>query len=159
MDVIGEGSTSLIKISGQLGYVEKRYKRPHRLRLAPTEKEIHAQISPLLEKAKSPLRTPILLPHLVAYVMEEVKTDRPLWHEEVWSGLSKHIQETLLSSLKTAFKALWAQGYNMRDVEVYLQPDNTLVVLDFGQVTMALPSEEFSLQSAAVVPPEVAKLF
>ncbi len=160
MDAIGEGSTSLIKISEHLGYVEKRYKRSQGSRLAANEKAIHASISHLLEKAKSPLRTPILLPRLVAYIMEEVNTDRPLWHEEVWASLSTDIQESLLTTLRSAFKALWEEGrYHMCDVEVYLQPDNTLVILDFGQVKVGLPSEKFSLQSAAVVPASVAGSF
>lgn len=166
MDVIGEGTTSLIKQSYHAGYVEKRYKRSNNWRLAVTEKAVHARIAYLLERVKSPLRTPKLFdPYDAYYIMEEVSTDRPLWHEEVWEGLDKELQETLLAVLRSAFKGLFAEGYNMRDVEVYLQPDNTLVVLDFGQVTSSSASSassashEFRLQSAAVVPPAVAESF
>jgi hypothetical protein len=154
---IGEGATSVIVPSCYPGYVEKRYK--HGLaRARGEERATHERISGILERARSPLRTPRLFPsHGPSYIMEQVNTDRPLWHEEVWYSLPKELQESLLAILRSAFEALWLERYHMCDVEVYLQPDNTLVMLDFGRVTRASYADTFRLLSAAVVPPAVTK--
>ena len=161
MEAIGEGATSVIRQSEYAGYVEKRYKRSNDRHLAVTEKAIHARIASLLEMAKSPLRTPKLLDlYGTHYIMEEVNTERPLWNPDVWSSLGPELQANLLDVLKGSFKLLWEERYHMRDVEVYLQPDNTLVVLDFGQVKYSCDaSDTFRLQSAAVVPASITESF
>jgi hypothetical protein len=154
METLDEGATSWIKRSEHVGYVIKCYKRAWTHK-GLSEKTIHARISDILEKTQSPLRTPKLFnPCDAYYVMEEINTDRPLWHEDVWASLDKKLQGSFLIIVWSAFKHLWEEKYDMRDVEVYLQPDNTLVVLDFDQVKYAENSSQtFGIHSAAVVPP------
>ena len=162
METLYEGATAFIKQSEYAGYVQKVYKRSRQWDLVVTEKGIHARISDILQKAKIPLRTPKLLdPHGCEYIMERVNTDHPLWDEEVWDSLDKKQQAHFLAILHAAFQCLWERGrYNLRDVEVYLQPDDTLMMLDFGQVNVASESpDQLGLQSAAVVPASIAAIF
>lgn len=162
METLDEGATAFIKQSEYAGYVQKLYKRSRHWDLAVAEKAVHARISDILQKAHIPLRTPKLLdPQGPDYIMERVNTDHPLWDQEVWDSLDKKQQVDFLDIIRSAFKCLWErERYNLRDVEVYLQPDDTLVMLDFGQVNVASdPSDQLGLQSAAVVPASVAEIF
>lgn len=153
METLDEGATAWIKRSEHAGYVMKCYKGAWRHK-SLGEKANHARISEILKKTQSALRTPKLLnPCDAHYIMEEVNTDRPLWHDDVWASLDKKLQGSFLTILWSAFKHLWEEKYDMRDVEVYVQPDNSLVVLDFGQVRYAENSSQtFDIHSAAVVP-------
>jgi hypothetical protein len=136
-----EGSTANIVACEEGTWVEKRYKRGKRGAMEH-ERRIHGGIQYCLEQEA--LRVPLLHCEPTRYIMERVDVSKPLWEAEV---SDQHIEV-----LATGLLCLWRNGYELRDVEVYLQPDGSLCMLDFGQVTQSRePSTK--LLSAAIVPP------
>lgn len=89
------------------------------------------------------LRVPRLSSSKTSYIMERIDVSRPLWEAEVRDEQTEALVRGLL--------CLWRKGYEMRDVEVYIQPDGSLCMLDFGQVTTS-PDASTKLLSAAIVP-------
>jgi hypothetical protein len=140
-----EGATSYI-IEAEEGYVIKRYRRGKK---NPVERETHARVAALMP-TDLPIRAPKLLPHPTEYIMERVDTTRPLWEQEVWDSLDAAHQDLFLKTVQTTLLRFAEHSLVMRDVEVYVQPDNTLVMLDFGQVYSG--HAEPLLQSAAIIP-------
>jgi len=130
-------------------WVEKRYRKGISNELKTHEREMHRNMLSLLQK--SDLKVP-LLAYTSTLVMQEVDVSRPLWETEV---SDKHID-----ILAEALSLLQKEGYEMRDVEVYLQPDGSLCMLDFGQVVnkpSSLTDRSPSLHSASVVPSSEVK--
>lgn len=154
-------------------WVEKRYKRHINRGAMAHEQRMHGDIQYLLEQealrvpvprpsdpvphvfpldkwllAPSPaparaLRVPQLNSSKTSYIMERIDVSRPLWEAEV--------SDEQIEVLATGLLCLWRKGYEMRDVEVYIQPDGSLCMLDFGQVTTS-PEPSTRLLSAAIVP-------
>jgi len=131
-------------------WVEKRYRRgvshDHKTR----ERELHRDMITLLQHTA--LKVP-LLAYTSTLVMEEVDVSRPLWETKV--------SDAHIDILAEALSLLQKEGYEMRDVEVYIQPDGSLCMLDFGQVVKK-PSARTdrlipSLRSASVVPSSEVK--
>jgi hypothetical protein len=153
METLSEGSTAPVTVyesEGLLGLivgprVAKRYKRHVSKADRDREREMHTNVVYLLRDCA--LKAPMLEYTREALVMERVDISRPLWEEKEVSD--QHI-EVLVEGLVT----LQYAGYEMRDVEVYIQPDGSLCMLDFGQVTkMPYPLHATpKLLSAAVVP-------
>ena len=153
-----EGSTATIVARGKdycWGYtkknpeewVEKCYKRGSQGTL-DHERLMHGNIEYLLEGWA--LNVPVLNYDPTSYIMERVDVSRPLWEANV---SDRHIE-----ILAGGMAHLWRHGYELRDVEVYIQPDDSLCMLDFGQVTKT-KKPSVNLQSAAIVPPsEVERL-
>lgn len=153
MATLSEGSTASIVVyeaEGFLGLimgprVVKRYKAHVSKIDRNHEREIHEGVVYLLKNCA--LKAPMLEYVREALVMERVDTSRPLW--ECATVSEKH-----LDVLAEGLMALQKAGYEMRDVEVYVQPDDTLRILDFGQVTKApYPLHAATmLLSATIVP-------
>jgi len=155
-------------------WVEKRYKRHIKRSAMEHERRMHGDIQYLLEQealrvpapkpsdpvprvfplndwllAASPappmmaLRVPRLSSEKTRYIMEQIDVSRPLWESKV--------SDEQIKALVTGLLCLWRKGYEMRDVEVYIQPDGSLCMLDFGQVTNS-PEASTKILSAAIVP-------
>ena len=122
--------------------VAKRYKRHVSRAQKAHERDMHEDVVYLLRDCA--LKAPMLEPTREALIMERVDTSRPLWEEEVSDEQIEVLAEGLM--------ALQKAGYEMRDVEVYVQPDGSLRMLDFGQVTKRPQQAEARLLSAAIVP-------
>jgi hypothetical protein len=145
MATLSEGSTASIVVyegTGVMGliegpWVEKRYAKGIGQTHRTQERDRHASVNYLLSECR--LKAPALAYTRTAYVMERVDTSRPLWEQEV---SDEHID--ILAEGLTAL--LW-EGYEMRDVEVYVQPDGSLRMLDFGQVT----NRPYPLHAATIV--------
>lgn len=137
-----EGSTATIVVRGKgpVAWVEKCYKR-HSRGAMDHERLMHGNIAYLLEGCA--LKVPVLNSDPTSYIMQRVDVSRPLWESEV---SDKHI-EILAGGLARLFQ----HGYQMRDVEVYIQPDDSLCMLDFGRVTQT-KDITMKLLSAAIVP-------
>ena len=144
-----EGSTAtiVVRVKGPVAWVEKCYKR-HSRGAMDHERLMHGNIEYLLEGCA--LKVPVLNSDPTSYIMQRVDVSRPLWESEV---SDKHI-EILAGGLARLFQ----HGYELRDVEVYIQPDDSLCMLDFGRVTKT-NKPSVKLLSAAIVPPsEVERL-
>ena len=159
MDQLSEGATSILCCYGyDPAYVQKVYKRSvsQRSLALQLEKAVHTEVLRLLAGAK--LRVPKLL-NTDGLVMERVDVKKPLWQPEVWDLLKPEMQDNFIEILVHALNVLGMHGYVMKDVEVYLQPDDTLVMLDFGQAGKIQGPAQRRLESAAMVPPSsVARL-
>jgi hypothetical protein len=140
-----EGATSYI-VETEEGYVIKRYRWGKK---NPVERAMHARVAALMP-TDLPIRAPKLLPHPTEYLMERVDTSQPLWEEHVWDSLDAASQALFLKTVQVTLLKFAEHSLVMRDVEVYLQPDKTLIMLDFGQVYSG--HTEPLLQSAAVIP-------
>jgi len=130
-------------------WVEKRYRRGISHAHKTHEREMHRDMLSLLQN--SDLKVP-LLAYTSTLVMQEVDVSRPLWETEV---TDQHID-----ILAEALSLLQKEGYEMRDVEVYLQSDGSLCMLDFGQVVnqpSARTDQSPSLHSSSVVPSSEVK--
>jgi hypothetical protein len=150
MATLCEGSTASIVVcetAGIIGlikgpWVEKRYARRIGQAHRKQEKESHRNIDYHLRDCA--LKAP-LLAYTDAYIMERVDTSRPLWEE-------KEVSDQHIDILAQGLTHLLWEGYEMRDVEVYIQPDGSLRMLDFGQVTKSGTPPTLRLLSASVVP-------
>ena len=150
MATLSEGSTASIVVcetAGIIGptqgpWVEKRYARRIGQAHRKQEKESHRNIEYHLRECA--LKAP-LLAYTDAYIMERVDTSRPLWEE-------KEVSDQHIDILAQGLTHLLWEGYEMRDVEVYIQPDGSLRMLDFGQVTKSGTPPTLRLLSGSVVP-------
>ena len=128
-------------------WVEKCYKRGSQGAL-DHERLMHGNIEYLLQDWA--LDVPVLNYDPTSYIMGRVDVSRPLWEANV---SDRHIE-----ILAGGMACLWRHGYELRDVEVYIQPDDSLCMLDFGRVTKT-KKPSVKLLSAAIVPPsEVERL-
>ena len=158
MATLSEGSTASImayESTGIIGsiegpWVEKRYAKRIGQAHRTQERDRHAGINFLLRECR--LKAPALAYIRTPYVMERVDTSRPLWEE-------KEISDEHIEVLAEGLTALLWEGYEMRDVEVYIQPDGSLRILDFGQVTNRPYPLHAAPQvlSAAIVPASEVK--
>jgi len=146
MATLSEGSTASIVVyetEGFLGLIRgprvaKLYKK-HVTKLdRDHERDIHTSVVYLLRDCA--LKAPMLEYVRDALVMERVDTSRPLWEE-------KEVSDEHIEVLVEGLTALLWEGYEMRDVEVYVQPDGSLRMLDFGQVT----TRPYPLHAATMV--------
>ena len=134
MATLSEGSTASIVVyegTGIMGliegpWVEKRYAKRIGQAHRTQERDMHAGVNHHLSDCR--LKAPALAYTRTAYVMERVDTSRPLWEQ-------KEVSDEHIEVLAEGLTALLWEGYEMRDVEVYIQPDGSLRMLDFGQVT------------------------
>jgi len=158
MEVIGEGATATVRLCEENpAYVVKLYKRgvrQHEL-AQELERAMHAEIAGLLAGAQ--LRVPKLQQSRVGIVMERVVISAPLADPDVWSGLRPELQTAYIEVLAHGLHVLGLHGYQMRDVEVYVQPNESLLMLDFGRVGKLVGPVERRLHTAAMVPPSEVK--
>jgi len=157
MDVLSEGATANIcPYDPDPAYVVKRYKRAVTQRevAMDLERAIHTEVGSLLAGAR--LRVPKLLA-AKELVMERIDVQKPLWEPDVWDDLKPAVQDDYIETLAHALNVLGVHGYQMKDVEVYVQPDDTLVMLDFGQVGKIERRAEIErrVETAAMVPPSI----
>ena len=153
-----EGNVAIIwPYEADSRYVEKRYKRSVSQRKAAMEleKNIHIEVWKLLVGSR--LRVPAILPACPDYVMERVDVSKPLCEPDVWDKLSPQTQSSHIETLAHALNVLASYSYHMRDVEVYVQPDGSLMMLDFSQAYKMVGHIERTLETAAMVPPSVVK--
>ena len=153
-----EGRTAIIRpYEADSRYVEKCIKRsvPQRSAVMELEKSMHSEIAKVL--AGSRLRVPAVLQGVSHYVMERVDVSKPLWEPEVWDKLSPETQTSHIEGLAHALNVLATYGYHMRDVEVYVQSDGSLLMLDFGQAYKMVGHVERRLETAAMLPPSAVR--
>jgi hypothetical protein len=119
------------------GWVQKKLKRYSQGRSIEEQRYIHQVIDSILQNGPNYkiLRTP-LLHEARGYIMEEVFTNKPLWLSD---EDSKALYDTNLvhdteSELRCLFTTLW-RDHRMAawDFELYVQPDGSVVILDFDK--------------------------
>lgn len=154
MSYIASGFTARIYASELAGYVRKEYRDPASF---SAEKPNHARLIHLLRDscADLPIRVPQLLPSK-EYEMERVDTSQPLWQQFTWGKLTEEEKASYIETVMSCFQRLANYEFFMRNVELYVQPDKSLVMLDFGDIHCGPPSGHL-LQSHRIFPPSVMK--
>ena len=154
MPFIASGFTSRVYESRLAGYVRKEHRDPGSF---TAEKPNHARLIHLLQDccADLPIRVPHLLPSK-DYEMERVDTSQPLWAPMAWSKLTEDEQTTYKEVVMTCLERLAKYEFFMRNIQVYVQPDKSLVMLDFGDIHCVSGSGPI-LQSHRIFPPSVMK--
>lgn len=154
MSYIASGFTSRIFESRMAGYVRKEHRHPASF---TAEKPNHARLIHLLREgcADLPIRIPQLLPSK-DYEMERVDTSRPLWNPTCWVNFTEVEQARYIEVVMNCLEHLAKYEFFMRNVQVYVQPDKSLVMLDFGDIH-CIPGSGPLLQSHRIFPPSVMK--
>ena len=154
MPYIASGFTSRVYESSVAGYVRKEHRDPASF---SAEKPNHARLIKLFEGSCTdlPIRVPQLLPSK-DYEMERVSTTKPLWNQLVWGSLAQEEKDHYRWVVMTCLERLAKYEFFMRNVQVYVQPDKSLVMLDFGDVHCT-PGPGPLLQSHRIFPGPLTK--
>jgi hypothetical protein len=89
-----------------------------------------------------------------AYRTEPFDSSRPLWKEWVWTSLDQDSRTLYIMLLRETILSLAKYEFFLRDVEVYLQSDGTLMLSNFSVVHHNAPNK-LKLESATMVPVSV----
>jgi hypothetical protein len=119
------------------------------------QKTIHRLIQHILRtESYQFLKVPELLdePHTPRYRMRRIRTNRPLY-----LGLQTYL---IAGEITLLWKELWALGYVAWDFELYLQPDGTVMLIDFDRFGYKIslpdnqnPSLEEQIHLPITIPP------
>jgi len=153
--VIADGSTAKIIVDGNdSNYVYKIYKKE-----ANDEIDFHYQIYSHLDNEMSDLGVAVPSFHVDGglYRMRRIDTSKPLYDEDVWASLTANLQKEYLWRARIFLKSLAGYGLFLKNVEAYIQDDDTIMFIDFGDVYRAEPSTIFRIESSQVLPLSVTK--
>lgn len=153
--VISEGSTAKIIVDGNdSNYVYKIYKKPR-----PDEANFHYEIYSHLDNEMSDLGVAVPSFHVDGglYRMQRIDTSKPLYDEDVWASLNAKLQKEYLWRARIFLKSLAGYGLFLKNVEAYIQDDDTIMFIDFGDAYRTEPSTIFKIESSQVLPHSVTK--
>ena len=100
----------------------------------------------------------IRLPKLLkvnTYSIETFDQEKPLWDEDVWSSLSEEARGKYSKLLKECLIILAKYDFFLKAVEVYLQPDGSLILTSLSRVHHVRPQGGLVLESASILPVSV----
>jgi hypothetical protein len=86
---------------------------------------------------------------------DPVDQTRPLWEEDTWESLSEDTKGKYIGALRESLIILAKYDFFLRDVEVYLQPNGTLVVCNLAKVHHQRPRDGLRVESAKILPVSV----
>jgi hypothetical protein len=153
--VIADGSTAKIILdSKDSNYVYKIYKTSKY-----DEVNFHYQIYSHLENEMSDLGVAVPPFHIDNgyYRMRRIDTSKPLYDENVWASLTPNLQKEYLWRARIFLKSLAGYGLFLKNVEAYIQDDDTIMFIDFGDTYRAEPSTIFRIESSQVLPLSITK--
>jgi hypothetical protein len=95
-------------------------------------------------------------PNEEEYWMERIDTSNPLWLGDADSVncYSRNLVEDTKHELARFWQQMWARGYAAWDFELYVQRDNTVVILDFDKYARRQPDASYRMPYRVNVPPE-----
>uniref|UniRef100_A0A6C0KP71 Uncharacterized protein n=1 Tax=viral metagenome TaxID=1070528 RepID=A0A6C0KP71_9ZZZZ len=137
MDSIQEGSSGII-ISWNSGIVRKKLKKQQNPTLTLQEQKNIHNIAESITKQLHILKVPKLYIDFLYpayYLMEKVDTEEPIWLGDplVYSQYNSKFLKDLKKELHTFWQSMWNYGYAAWDFELYLQPDDRVILLDFDK--------------------------
>lgn len=93
------------------------------------------------------------------YNTESFDTSRPLWKQRVWDSLDSDSRALYTMVIRETILTLAKYEFFLRDVEVYIQSDGTLILSNFSMVHCN-STGPLKLESATMLPVSVvAELF
>jgi hypothetical protein len=143
--LIDSGANGIILPSPTGNLVRKKMRRRALGNSIDTQIQLHRMSQSILrdENNYTTLRVPYLAPQTLGaagggpteYWMERVDTTRPLWlgdHDSV-NCYSQNLIEEVIRELRRYWLAMWDRDIAPWDFELYVQPDNSVVLLDFDK--------------------------
>jgi hypothetical protein len=120
------------------------------------ERANHSRIALIISDKfpKGTVKLPRLNLKTENYHTESFDTSRPLWKEQVWAILNPESRALYTMVLRETILTLAKYEFFLRDVEVYIQSDGTLVLSNFSVVHYNSPNK-LKLESATMVPVSV----
>jgi hypothetical protein len=131
-----EGTSSTIE-RWKPGIIQKKQKRRSFSLSVLEQRKIHRIIYDCLKTYKI-LKTPKIYydtDNPNAYLMQEINTDNPIWlgDPSTYASYSPEYIAALIKELQQLWKHLWNSGYSAWDFELYVQPNNNVMILDFDK--------------------------
>jgi hypothetical protein len=90
------------------------------------------------------------------YWMERIDTTNPLWlgDQDSVNCYSHNLVEDVRQELVRFWQQMWRRGYAAWDFELYIQRDNTVVILDFDKYARHGVNDTYHMPYRVNVPPE-----
>jgi hypothetical protein len=142
---IDSGANGIILPSPTGNLVRKKMRRHALGNSIETQMRLHQLSQSILrdENNYTTLRAPYLAPPQQMaggggppeYWMERIDTSHPLWlgdHDSV-NCYSTNLIQDVTNELRRYWLAMWERGVVPWDFELYVQPDNSVVLLDFDK--------------------------
>jgi len=107
----------------------------------PSEKADHVRIGELLDKVPGNLnilKVPKVTLGISKYEIESFDMSMPLSEESVWSQMDPFSAEIYLSLLSDCIKTLGEYDIALKGVDLYLQPDGSLILINFSQISYTI---------------------
>ena len=105
---------------------------------SPSEKANHVRIGELLSEISGNagiLRVPKVILGVSEYKVEEFDRSRPLSEESTWAQLDPFSVDLYMKLLESSIKTLGDYDIVLKGVDLYVQPDGSLIMINFSQVT------------------------
>jgi hypothetical protein len=103
-----------------------------------SEKANHVRIGELLSEIPGNagiLRVPKIVLGVSEYMVEEFDKSRPLSEESTWSQLDPFSVDVYMKLLVSSIKTFIFYEIALKGVDLYVQPDGSLIMINFSQVT------------------------
>ena len=86
---------------------------------------------------------------------DPVDQTKPLWEEDIWVSLSEEAKASYIRTLRECLIILAKYDFFLRDVEIYLQPNGTLILSNLAKVHHQRPRDGLRVESAKILPASV----
>lgn len=87
--------------------------------------------------------------------IDPVDQTRPLWEEHIWESLSENAKAKYIGALRESLIILAKYDFFLRDVEVYIQPNGTLILCNLAKVHHQRPRDGLRVESVKILPVSV----
>lgn len=142
----------------ELFFINSRMAKITLREYVPSEKADHVRIGELLREVSGNLeilRVPRVTLGISEYEMECFDISRPLSEESTWSQLDPFSTEVYLRLLSACIKTLGEYDIALKEVDLYLQPDGSLMMFNFSQVSSYTRDTHSLLSSCFNIPESV----
>jgi len=86
---------------------------------------------------------------------DPIDQTRPLWEEDIWISLSEDAKGKYIGVLRESLIILAKYDFFLRDAEVYLQPNGSLILSNLDKVHHQKPRDGLRVESAKILPVSV----
>jgi hypothetical protein len=123
-----------------------------------SEKADHIRIGELLSQIPGNfeiLRVPKVTLGISEYEVEDFDKSQPLSEVSTWSQMDPFSVEIYVKILSDCIKTLAEYDIGLKGVDLYLQPDGSLIMINFSQISYTKPNDTL-LSISFNVPASVA---
>ena len=108
-----------------------------------SEKADHVRIGELLSQIPGNfeiLRVPKVVLGISEYEVEDFDKSKPLSEVTTWSQMDPFSVEIYVKILSDCIKTLAEYDIGLKGVDLYLQPDGSLIMINFSQISYTKPN-------------------